>query len=620
MMRTFYFSSVYLLLLFLVSNTANAFEFPAGTVWFNTDYAINAKMCTNKLLILNCIKAEEITGWGAAIEIQEELVGVPQSQVITVIEARQPAFSRSEVLDLIRQFNLNHPVAIVPSWDGIPVSVFEQLPQILVFNKDMAAPALIKNKELWDLNDLFATCKSWLKENASSYALWQALVSPEVKDWAQPLIALPTDLFLDEGELFVSEPRKFRVTGFNENKEITHVIGGARGKQDGDYAAAQFKFPAGMAASPAENAFYVADVFNHCVRLIAPDQKMVFTFLGNGKMNDFTKFRYAAIKDWEGAIPYPIDVQLVKGEIFVLSALDCSIWKVSSDGKSKLIWKYIPSQLPGGVHAYAREMIFHEKGWYMLLSNGYIIRRKGKKEDIVYEPKLPQDKAGGFAFYNNELVVSLPYKNQIVWKSSTPIVAGDGLADLKDGHADTARFVRPQTLTKIGSEIFISSGGYHGVRKWKMMQNEVKTMGLIPTEDVLFSGVSPNAGEALPLAMIQVEAGLNELTVEFDTPGFYTENKEQNLLYFDENSGANCEQNVLIDGSVKLQLQVKPQAPGQEQQSGNFIQFGAQLLLHPDGHPEITLIKKVFVVGAFEYLPGVDNKQVIRIQPTVLPN
>jgi hypothetical protein len=153
-----------------------------------------------------------------------------------------------------------------------------------------------------------------------------------------------------------------------------------------------------------------------------------------------------------------------------------------------------------------------------------------------------------------------------------------------------------------------------------MMQNEVKTMGLIPTEDVLFSGVSPNAGEALPLAMIQVEAGLNELTVEFDTPGFYTENKEQNLLYFDENSGANCEQNVLIDGSVKLQLQVKPQAPGQEQQSGNFIQFGAQLLLHPDGHPEITLIKKVFVVGAFEYLPGVDNKQVIRIQPTVLPN
>ncbi len=615
-MKTIFNRGVYLLFFFLVSMGSHAFQFPSGTVWFNTEYAINAKMCENKLLVLNCIQAEEIVGWGAAIEIQEFFVGVPQAQVITIIEAREPAFARSEVIDLIRQFNLNHPVAIVPNWDGIPLIPNQATPQILVFNKSMASPATaLTADEAVNLEAFFATCQLWLQGNGSSYSLWQAVVSPEVKDWAQPLIALPADLCLAEGELFASEPSKFRVTGFNENREITHVIGGSRGKQDGDYASAQFKFPRGMAASSAENAFYVADVFNHCIRLIAPDQKMVFTFLGNGKCSDVVKFRNPNTKNWEGAIPFPIDVQLIKGELYVLSAIDCSIWKVSSDGKSKLIWRHVPNS-----KVYAKDFLFHEKSWYMLLSNGVVLSKKGKKEHEYYKPITPLEKAGGFAFYNNELVISLPFKNQVVWKSISPIVAGDGIADLKDGASDTARFVRPQALTKIGSEIFISDGSFHGVRKWKMMQNEVKTMGLIATDDILFSGVSPNAGEALPLSMIQVEAGTNELTVEFETPGYYTENKEQNLLYFDENSGVKCDQEYLIDGKVKMQLQVKANSLGQEMQSGSFIQFGAQLLLHPNGHPEITLIKKVFVVGAYEYLPGVEKFQNLIVKPTVLPN
>jgi hypothetical protein len=69
-----------------------------------------------------------------------------------------------------------------------------------------------------------------------------------------------------------------------------------------------------------------------------------------------------------------------------------------------------------------------------------------------------------------------------------------------------------------------------------------------------------------------------------------------------------------------MQLQVKANSLGQEMQSGSFIQFGAQLLLHPNGHPEITLIKKVFVVGAYEYLPGVEKFQNLIVKPTVLPN
>jgi hypothetical protein len=614
MMKTIFMRVMNLLLLLLGVNTCGAFQFPTGTVWFNTEYSINANMCKNKLLFLNCISVDEISGIAAAVEVQERFIGVPQVQVITLIEARIPAFSRSEVNDLIRQFNFNHPVAIVPNWEGIPIDQGQEIPQILIFNKEMSAPQyVVVRSQIIDLENVFNQVNDWVKADALSFSLWQAVVSPELKDWAQPLVALAEDICLAEGDLFASEPSKFRVTGLNENREIIHVIGGSRGKQDGDYSSAQFKFPMGMCASPGENAFYLADAFNHAVRLIDPNQKMVFTFLGNGKKTDFDLFPKA--KDWEGAIPFPSDVQLVKGEIYVLSAWDKSIWKVSADGKSKLIWRCnIDSK------GYGVSFQFNNKTWYLLLHDGRIISKKGKKESVHYNPKDPSEKAGGFAFYNNQLVVSLPAKNQIKWLASSPILSGSGILGLKDGGADTSQFTRPTNLTKIGSEIFISDGGFNGIRKWKMMQNEVKTMALIPTESVIFSGVSPNAGEALPLPMIQVDAGINTLNIEFDLPGFYLTNADENLLYFDENSGVQCDQVKVLDQRVGLKLNVKSNSFGQNEQSGHFIQFGAQLLLHPIGHPEITLIKKVFVVGAYEYLPGVDREQLIEVKPALLPN
>ena len=64
----------------LLVHSASAFQFPAGTVWFNTDYQFNTDLLKDKLVVLGCLQPEEITGVGAMVDLQEEFLEVPQVQ------------------------------------------------------------------------------------------------------------------------------------------------------------------------------------------------------------------------------------------------------------------------------------------------------------------------------------------------------------------------------------------------------------------------------------------------------------------------------------------------------------------------------------------------------------
>ena len=154
----------------LLAHSASAFQFPAGTIWFNTDYQFNTDLLKDKLVVLGCLQPEEITGIGAMVDLQEEYLGVPQVQCITLIPAREPAYSRQEIFDFIQQNGISHPLGIVPNWGDIPLIEGAKLPQILVFDKNMKESVMgiqgMRNRET-----ISASLTQWVKADANSYSL-----------------------------------------------------------------------------------------------------------------------------------------------------------------------------------------------------------------------------------------------------------------------------------------------------------------------------------------------------------------------------------------------------------------------------------------------------------------
>ena len=607
-----FLSSAFLLLFAIFVQSAHAFQFPTGTVWFNTDYQFSSDLLRDKLLVVGCLQPEEITGIGAMVDLQEEFLAVPQVQLITLIPARDPAYSRQEIFDFIQQNGIAHPVGIVPNWGDIPLIENARLPQMLVFNKSLKEAAL-SIQGMRNMNAVSASLNEWIKADLNSYSLWQPVVTPEPKHWANPLIELPNDLCYFAGELAVSEPALFRVSTISEDGLIQKRIGGVRGYADGDYSVAQMKKPLGVTYSYAEQLLYIADPLNHAIRIYDNDQHVVLTILGNGKTPNLENFEKATT--WKGAIPYPTDVLILKNKFYVLAGNDCSVWELNpSDQTSKLVWRSENKDAQGNALS-ALSLQFMNKEFYMLKSNGSISKFKKKKEQVAYAPATPLNRAGGFTFYNGDLVVSEPFSHKISWLGSVKNTAGSGVIGLKDGAADTAQFTRPMALNKIGSEIFVCEGGYGVLRKWRMVSNEVKSFYPVVSQEALYSGESPNAGEAVALEPILVEPGKTVLKLAIDAPGYFLLNGEENGIFIDENSGVSANAEVLTDGKIDLTLEV----PASRTEMG-FIQLGLQLVLHPNDAPKMAYLKKMFVVFTYEILPGSEHEQELIIHPFVKPN
>ncbi len=607
-----FLSRTFVFLFVIAAQSASAFQFPAGTVWFNTDYQFNTDLLRDKLVVVGCLQPEEITGIGAMVDLQEEFLTVPQVQLITLIPARDPAYSRQEIFDFIQQNGISHPVGIVPNWGDIPMIEGAKLPQILVFNKSLKE-SVLGIQGMRNLASVSASISEWVKADVNSFSLWQPTVTPEPKHWANPLIELPNDLCYFAGELAVSEPALFRVSTISEDGFIQKRIGGVRGYADGDYSVAQMKKPLGVTYSYAEQLLYIADPLNHAIRIYDNEQHVVLTILGNGKQPNIESFEKAT--SWKGAIPYPTDVLIVKNKFYVLAGSDCSVWEWNpADQSSKLVWRSENKDAQGNALS-ALSLQFLNKEFYMLKSNGSISKFKKKKEQVAYAPATPLNRAGGFTFYNGDLVVSEPFNHKVSWLGNVNNRAGSGVVGLKDGAADTAQFTRPMALNKIGSEIFVCEGGYGVLRKWRMVSNEVKSFYPVVSQEALYSGESPNAGEAVALETISVEPGKTILKLSVDAPGYVLLNHEENGVFVDENSGVSASGEVLKDGKMDLVLEI----PETRTEMG-FIQLGLQLVLHPEDAPKVTYLKRMFVVFTYEILPGGEHEQELIIRPFVKAN
>jgi sugar lactone lactonase YvrE len=135
----------------------------------------------------------------------------------------------------------------------------------------------------------------------------------------------------DKGQrLFIADSSHNRIVITRLDGTLIDVVGsGTRGKADGQYAAAQFDDPQGMALDG--DALYVADTKNHAIRKIALDAREVSTVAGTGQQRrELASNRKSHAKNSTLASPW--DLCIHENDLYVAMAGSHQIWKMGLDG------------------------------------------------------------------------------------------------------------------------------------------------------------------------------------------------------------------------------------------------------------------------------------------------
>ncbi|OYT73660.1 MAG: hypothetical protein CFK52_01705 [Chloracidobacterium sp. CP2_5A] len=173
-----------------------------------------------------------------------------------------------------------------------------------------------------------------------------AQVWPQEDDWSVPHSASPEDLKQTKPSVAVipalSAPARARqVAPFARQAglgaaDLTNLAvevaagGGDPGFLDGQHAAARLNHPVGLAMD-ADGTLFIADHFNHAIRMLAPDGQL--RTLAGGRQRGFRDGR-GAEAEFNGPLGIAVGAQ---GEIYVADHLNARVRVVTRDGEVRTL-------------------------------------------------------------------------------------------------------------------------------------------------------------------------------------------------------------------------------------------------------------------------------------------
>ena len=154
------------------------------------------------------------------------------------------------------------------------------------------------------------------------------LLSPEMARREGSLLAFPGKVLADApgNRLFISDTNHHRIVIARlDSHEVLAVVGsGQEGLQDGDYTAATFDWPHGLALH--DEILYVADTRNHAIRAIDLRTQTVTTIAGTGAQNRDYLNRLRGGPALEMPLNSPWDVAYHDGILYIAMAGPHQLW------------------------------------------------------------------------------------------------------------------------------------------------------------------------------------------------------------------------------------------------------------------------------------------------------
>ena len=306
-----------------------AADFAKADGWLNTDRPLTLKDLRGQVVLLDfwtycCINCIHIF---PDLKFLEDKY---KDQPFVVIGVHSGKFDQEKdarhIRNAVLRHNIAHPVAVDSEyhiWNGYTVRAWPTL--VLIDPEGYIAAA-------WSGEGHRAEIDAKVKELLAAHKEKGTLAAKPLKfklereTFQSGVLEFPGKVLADaEGKrLFIADTNHHRLLVTDLDGRVRHVIGnGSIGLKDGDFKAAQFHQPQGMALSPDGNTLYVADTENHAIRKVDLKARKVETIAGTGEQT-YNRFPTGAAKGT--ALSSPWDVALVGEKLFIAMAGLHQIW------------------------------------------------------------------------------------------------------------------------------------------------------------------------------------------------------------------------------------------------------------------------------------------------------
>lgn len=524
-------------------------ELVGGRGWLNTDKPLSLAALKGKVVLLDfwtygCINCIHIIPDLKKLEAKYAnnlvVIGVHSAKFVNEKDTEN-------IRKIIVRYGIEHPVvndADFKIWEAYAIRAWPGL--VVIDPAGYVIKTVFGEGRYGELDQTVSETiaefrkKGELNEQPLKFALERAKIGD------LPL-AFPGKVLADEKSkrLFISDSNHNRIVVTDFAGKFLNAIGsGKAARADGDYAAASFNRPQGLALDG--DALYVADTENHLVRRVDLKTQKVETVGGTGRLEDFDGAGGDALKT---AINSPWDLQIVGRNLYVAMAGSHQIWRMNLDEKT--IEPYAGTRAEARYDGQIDEAAFAQpsgiasngKTLFVADAESNVIRKidfqteavetlvggdlfqfgdkDGAGDDVLLQHPL------GVALYDGKILIADTYNHKIkildAEKRTVETFLGTGKAGQSDGA--NASFYEPAGLSIADGKLFVADTNNHAVRVVDLKTKTVSTLrieGLTPpaAQNETESG-APNA-QATNLGAKDVAANAsNALVFNVNLPAGY---------------------------------------------------------------------------------------------------
>ncbi len=496
-------------------------HFPKGTVWLNTDGPFAQNNFDNKITLIVVSDFDCVDCAYYLTTLQESLKQTPAIQIIQVIKGDANApIQRNFVLQYIQQFGFNHPIAVVPDFSGFSGSTITQVPFFMLYEKKNTP--VFAQGGIAGFDDLVKKIDTLKSDNALLQSCYNYQVQPSVlfDRWADPVVENPTALATDDelDRIYVNDAAHNRIVELDGAGNCTAVIGSNRkGFADDNLANSLFDHIQGICFQ--DGKLYLADTYNHRIRVADIASQRVYTLCGNGQ-NTIQKAN--EIKSGLNPIGLPVGLTFWNKNLYAISASTNELFEVNPQNGNATKFADLPEGRNGLMRIWPRSIVSVKDYLYVAMSDGSLVQLD-KKGGIINFPTNKGFQVHTIGEWKGQLIATSVKEQRVMLmgKGGWRYIAGDGFSGNKNGPALEAKFNAPSGLAVINGELFIADRENHQLRTLSSSKKgTVRSFSLQLSRELIGETAAHTFGEMVVMDTIMVSKSESKIHVALDLGNF----------------------------------------------------------------------------------------------------
>ncbi len=585
--------------------------FPKGTVWLNTDGPMSQNNFENKITLVVVSDFECVECGYYLSTLQEELMQTPGVQIIQVIRGNTNApVSRKFVLQYIQQYGYTHPVAMVADYSGFQGTGILEVPFFMLYQKSnvpvFAQGGVTGYGSLIKKLDEVKSNKELL-QSCYNYQLQPAIMPSW---WGNPVIENPTALCADDDndKLYVIDAAHDRIVELDGAGLCTKVIGSSAAGFSEDYLNnSRFDHPQGICYH--EGKLYIADTYNHRIRVADLNTQRVQTICGNGQTTLQKSNELVLGKD---PIGLPVGVAYWNKAIFTISAATNEVFQLNTaEGKAKK-FADLPEGKFGAMRLCPVSIIGVKDHLYISMNDGSMVQidKQGNKINVPANDGFTPSTLGE---WKGQVIASSLKQNRIMLlgKKGWRFIAGDGTVGNKNGDSRKATFSSPVGLATLNGELFIADRENHELRKLSApKKGKVRTFSVQLSRELIGEVAAHTFGESVVMDTLRLSKKESKIHVALDL-GNYKLLPEWSSVDIDEVTGAYLPtQSVTEDGFT---FGINNRFEGLD------VYIEVYLMLEDPNNPGIYIVKRSYLSFVLDRVDNAPAAQEQVYKVNILP-